>query len=631
MPCPPACWPRTKAPARPRLRSKAKPKVRYSLQRDAQALRAARGQASQPTFHIAGPSRYAIRSSSQSRADGRPAGSRRYTEQELAEIRAAQVRLVRQLVRAGTSVNPGGSAVLSHPTLGKVVVQTPTGAMAPPPGQPSGGILTTPVPGLLTGPSPIAGGFSGDPQSQPGGGDPGSGEPRGGSGSGDFPVLVPGRGFAGPTPQPPAVGNPSLRGYDAQAIARWDVVPYQDFDGLFHIGVVAFHMNGIDRVEFSVNGGPWTAVREMKLNPRTNVWEYTATLDASMFDDGLVEVRAKVYPRNAGEVRVLAGEIDFNNTYRGSQWTGNHSLFLYSNHSGELRRQIIELEPGHYEWGQEPLTGFQEDPDRWLIIRPKPGVAREDVVITKATRIDYPFDFKRVKLESVTLDASHGTILRAFGDKDQIVWLEKCTYTGRGQHEQSQEERVGNAWTTNSSFSNLQVGPFKGFFRNVEFSQIGEDVMRGAYFVANVTVRSNDRGPRSDWHPAVIANPISHDNRIYLNLTAKDQVSGKIWAFRQGTRDHWEHRDVAIVNCDTRRHGSATTYNMMLGGQVHNLYIHNSTLAGGIHFRLSEGLPDHWRFNPSLVVFDHVNWGGEYTPSQLPLDNVYVLPDPIGE
>jgi hypothetical protein len=101
--------------------------------------------------------------------------------------------------------------------------------------------------------------------------------------------------------QPPAVGSQSAPGFDAKAIARWDVVPYQTFTSDFNVGVVAFHMNGIDRVDFSCNGGPWVTVREMQLNPQTNVWEYTARLRAADFAaDGPAEVRAIAYPVTGG-------------------------------------------------------------------------------------------------------------------------------------------------------------------------------------------------------------------------------------------------------------------------------------------------------------------------------------------
>ena len=36
-------------------------------------------------------------------------------------------------------------------------------------------------------------------------------------------------------------------------MAYFDVVPQQDVEGVFELGVVAYHLEGIDRVEFKVN------------------------------------------------------------------------------------------------------------------------------------------------------------------------------------------------------------------------------------------------------------------------------------------------------------------------------------------------------------------------------------------
>ena len=150
-------------------------------------------------------------------------------------------------------------------------------------------------------------------------------------------VLEPGSGFTAPTPQPPAIGSGA--GADAKAIARWDVVPYQTFDDLFEIGVVAFHINGIDRVEFSLDGGPWTAVKEMTLNPRTNVVEYWVALDAARSPDGPVEVRAIAHPKK-GIPRVLQGSLDepLNVT------RGMHSIPLWANAGGTLKDLILHVD-----------------------------------------------------------------------------------------------------------------------------------------------------------------------------------------------------------------------------------------------------------------------------------------------
>src|SRR5579862_715287 len=118
-------------------------------------------------------------------------------------------------------------------------------------------------------------------------------------------VLKPGTGFTGPTTQPAQIG--SGFGSSEKPMARWDMVPYEAVEDDFNVGVVAFHIDGIDRVEFSVDGGKWLAVRESSLNPQTGVVEYFVTLHPADFaNDGEIELRAIVYPKS-GVPRVLAG------------------------------------------------------------------------------------------------------------------------------------------------------------------------------------------------------------------------------------------------------------------------------------------------------------------------------------
>jgi hypothetical protein len=140
-------------------------------------------------------------------------------------------------------------------------------------------------------------------------------------------VLKPGTGWTGPTPQPDPVGNPSAPGYDDKASARWNVGPSQTFDDTIHVGISASHPSGIDRVEFSVNGGDWVAVRRTTDNPQTDVYEYTATLRASSLSEGAAEVRATAYPK-VGVPRVLQGSMNAG--------SADYSLIIQRNAQGIL-------------------------------------------------------------------------------------------------------------------------------------------------------------------------------------------------------------------------------------------------------------------------------------------------------
>ena len=148
----------------------------------------------------------------------------------------------------------------------------------------------------------------------------------------DDKMLVPGSGFSGETPQPATLG--AGPGSDAKAIARWDVVPFQTITNKLNVGVLAYHINDIKSVDFSLDSGPWISVTETSINPDTNVDEYFVTFDAKGLSDGLHEIRAIAYP-NVGIPRVLSGDFA----------SHSGSLFLNSNSKGTLREVFMWVAP----------------------------------------------------------------------------------------------------------------------------------------------------------------------------------------------------------------------------------------------------------------------------------------------
>jgi len=169
------------------------------------------------------------------------------------------------------------------------------------------------------------------------GGDVGSGE-----------LLEPGLARTwNDTPQPASYSDGGDHPADQQTlpIARWNVIPMQviDSDG-FNIGVVAFHANGIDRVEFQANNGPVTTVNEMTRNPRTGNREYWVTLQAPENND-LIEIRAIVYPKDQGKPFVLQ------NTPNGDVDYLNNPEHLLRNIAGGGTEVISEGEHSMFLWG----------------------------------------------------------------------------------------------------------------------------------------------------------------------------------------------------------------------------------------------------------------------------------------
>lgn len=564
-------------------------------------------------FYIAGPSRF-VTSGARRAAIGSPSRQQSFTEAELRQIRTTQQSLLRQTSPiAGQTRNLStgqvGGTVLSHPTLGHVVIGGSTPGGEQDPAGPITSILRQ-NPGLVFGPSTSAKptGTTTSTHSTSGSGgtgvlkgselsDPGTGgSSSGGSGGGDpvdFPILQPGRGFAGPTAQPPAVGNPHLRGYDAKAIARWDVVPYQDFDGLFHIGVVAFHMNGIDRVEFSVEGGRWTPVTEMKLNPRTNVWEYTATLDASLFDDGLVEVRARVFPRNAGEVRVLAGETDGHNAGSVHFRNGVHSMFLNANAGGTLPRHevyadavngsdtegdgtrdnpfrsagralahvtaqhgssdgaICYLMPGDYVWEGVGHPHNVSTSQRWATVTSAPGVDAGEVRFVG----NQPTGMRTRLLRAENLTMTGAGTPRTFTSRDTYFWADRVMLVGDDRFSGGGLASGSNMWAgiygTNITAREIR-SPFRSttFVRNVTASGLSGVPFGADTMVLNADVRDFTRNPdgtHADVFHWFWNDDQDRENRIIYGLRVYEfpMLGFLMNPIRGGEQ---EIKDVAVIN-----------------------------------------------------------------------------------
>ncbi len=414
-------------------------------------------------------------------------------------------------------------------------------------------------------------------------------------------ILEPGDGWTSLLTQPAAIGDPSDFGYDAQAIARWDVVPFQDFSGQFEIGVVAFHINGIDRVEFSVDNGPWVAVDEMTLNPRTNVVEYWATLNASLFDgDGPVEVRAIVYP-NIGEPRVLGGN-PFEND-RSLAKHGNNALLLNSNAQGTLPVAevwvdsingndansgaeaspvktiragasklrtflnngndvgggIINLMAGDHEWAGGSATGYSTS-TRWMIVRPDPALSNPSLarVTTRAWDQNMP---KLVKVDGLVIvpDASIGLSARSHvfregaADQGYHIWFDNMLFDGVDKLRGIDATSLG--YTGKYATNSLIKETVNGFAGPLVRDSLVDDILSDAYTNARLVINSEAKNlgaSGSGAHPDIWQLQGTDDqNMIIYNFRAVANVDAQ-GLFASGDRpsqnDIQNFSGLAIVN-----------------------------------------------------------------------------------
>jgi len=394
--------------------------------------------------------------------------------------------------------------------------------------------------------------------------------------------LVGGNGWSGNTAQPSPVGNSSMPGYTAKCIARWDVVPYQTVSTTLNIGVVAFHINGIDRVEFAADAGPWVSVTAERINPQTGVSEYWVSLNPAQFNDGPVEVRARIYPRTAGIPRVLQGEIDPLSTT-----LGEHSLYLSTNADNSLQsperyvsptgnditgtgtsnqpfRTIgraaldlqldygdaegasILLKPGSYTFGPvdnpPPITN-----DRWLTVKPAPGADRAQVKITDdgggvRTRL--------LCLQNVTIDQ---TPINNSVSLDGLLWTDRCDIDSGSRTSGviilNDSIWRGGLFITDSIIRRAMYAAVDTtFVRNTEVYDIGADAFKNPRFIVNCTVRDIDNtGIQA--HPDVLQFYGSDfDNVIVYGLRAVEDIDAQGFFSRRNQNDDGWFTDSAFVN-----------------------------------------------------------------------------------
>lgn len=351
-------------------------------------------------------------------------------------------------------------------------------------------------------------------------------------------LAVAGDGFDGATHQPPPVGDPSAAGFTAKAIARWDFVPYQTFDKPFNVGVVAFHAFGIDRVEFSVAGGPWTAIKTPSLNPESKIVEFWARVDPTTMLPGQKDIRAIAYP-TVGLPRVLAGALDATAAEKGEcgmyfeadpqrelrrleRWVSPNGSDVNTDGSakqpfltimkaaksialangGKADGGIINLLEGDHLYGGYMPQLLTDVERRWITIRPAPGVAPEKArivgVSNSGTRL------RLVKFENVTVQPAPGangapgsnTVFVSSLKGDYRLWLDGCTLTGVGHLAPGEWT---NGWkyqyVTNTYATESQNG-FVGaeLQRNVSLGVIGGAAFANSRLVINSEVGRIDTG-----------------------------------------------------------------------------------------------------------------------------------------
>jgi len=400
-----------------------------------------------------------------------------------------------------------------------------------------------------------------------------------------FAVLEPGGGFNSPVTQPARVGPSSHPAHDATAIARWNVVPRQEFDGRLEIGVVAFHAAGIDHVSFSVENGPVAKVHEMEFNPRTGTNEYVVTLDAAEFEtgeEGLIEVRAVAYPTDGfpraleplelyvdkGGLKHLYAWVD---PVNGDDATGvvyetdspsgaikafktpqgaSHGIAWTPGQNYLADGGVIFLMAGDHQWGGSTWPNRADTRDRWLVMKPAEGVSREQVRFTHGSGSPRT---KMLKMENVTFDGAVVVIGVNTSTGKPMFWADNIVFKGTGRDDPRPpiDPGVESVYVTNSEITrtmNALMGFKKGFSRNVYIHGIGGDAFQNQQMVINCRVEDLDGSSNATHSDLMQYVGDGIDNVIVYGLDATTGIEGQVFITRN-FNGNFAMTNFAMVNC----------------------------------------------------------------------------------
>ncbi len=356
----------------------------------------------------------------------------------------------------------------------------------------------------------------------------GDGDDSGSYNSSIVSYLHQGAGWAGPTPDPNPSGTEGDPHREAKVIARWTGVPYQQLRSkTMYIGVMAFHINGISQVQFSLEDGPWVSVTETTINPATGLEEYVVALDPNMITGNILEIRAKVYPNHSGIPRVLDGEL-LDDTAR----AGEHSMFISRRTDSQAGSATIYVAQNGSDEAPgtkaEPLAtidealsraklsgantirlgrGSYEGPDRrygnqkirnddWLTIEADPDENLElgDVTITMPTYTQLRVQTSMAHWKGISFDLA--SVKQFYGGPDDLHWFDTCEWYDSGGWINYSSRSVpvsGMYYMTNSKVYDTLYGPAgANMVRNTTIERISGDVFQNSRFVAGCSVNNVD-------------------------------------------------------------------------------------------------------------------------------------------
>jgi len=472
-------------------------------------------------------------------------------------------------------------------------------------------------------------------------------------------VAVTCLGCGGTDSGPKTPDGPGCRGNltPTQTIGNWDVVPFQRFGGVFEVGVVGFHEEGLD-VVFFVDGVEVGRAADPTLNPRTGVHEYWVAVDAADYPDGAVTLTATLAPDCEGHLpRELEPLVLFANS--GGSFTNDTVLWADCENGddvggdgseaapyGTIERAYVEVgEGGTVYLAAGACYALTADLDSagyglWTTVRPAPGVTRDEVSILTYGPDDTStgrFGEDMVRWQDVGLykDVDPGYSTLFYFESEHHVWFDGAElFDARGQWNGGNPlngNRPFYAYYTNAFLHDIQNAGYH-FGRNVVMENIGSDIFRGSsgLMSINLVVYGIDSGT-TDAHPDFFQfyNPDETvDNVVVYNTRVFDMGAQGIFGGPGAMRN------VAFVNLLMEKDpADSALISQITGDWDHVLLWHVTTVDAGFFLRETTELRNFFIQN---CLFSTLHAGDATTLPTFTIEHNHVAdlvwdqPEPMG-
>lgn len=451
----------------------------------------------------------------------------------------------------------------------------------------------------------------------------------------------------------------------AQAIARWNMVPYEEVTFQKPIGVVAFHKDGIKQVDFRIDGGTPIVVTTMTYNPYSKTVEYWFTFNATRFSDGLHTISARVIP-NTGEARDLPSLPIFSNANGGyrnlerfvSSAVGSDSNTgsreqpfktisraiesIQAEQGGVADGATVNLLAGDYSFSSAINVTTQ---NRFLTIKAAHGTLPYYVKFKSGSAEG--FRTKLVKLQNLLITPPNGSgILNTNDPMEDYLWIDSCAMIGAGRKvfgkwlpygSATPTREIQTTWTgvyiTNTNISKSMGGP-EGITlaRNVYVNDIGSDAFSNTLMVINSSAENIDhRGtvnpyqPNDTFHPDVYQFYGVGENVILYNVRATSNIRGQgLFAGNNVPVKNAAFVNVQIDNQPDAYQGIENWGRVFLfSGPVEHMYVLNSSFKGPANFEGAFSAIDivfqatsfyNWQDQPTAGVSSPTQSGITYLP-----------------